>query len=94
MVTHKLIIITIIPTATPVVAMRTAEAEGMKKEAEGRRALNEAIGENLIRFEAIRRVGEAKVPNINVGSDAIRPLMNVVQQAFGGGAQPTPTPAN
>ena len=69
--------------AAAVLAMRTAEAEGMKKEAEGRKALNDAIGDNLIRYEAIQRIGEAKVPHINVGSDAVRPLMNVLQQAFG-----------
>jgi regulator of protease activity HflC (stomatin/prohibitin superfamily) len=80
--------------AAAILAMRTAEAEGMKLEAEGRRALNDAIGENLIRYEAIRRVGDAKVPHINVGSDAIQPLMNMLNRAFGGGAQPTPTPAN
>ena len=68
--------------AAAVLAMRTAEAEGMKLEAEGRRALNDAIGDNLIRYEAIQRVGEAKVPHINVGSDAIQPLMNLVEQAF------------
>ena len=76
--------------AAAILAMRTAEAEGMKKEAEGRKALNDAIGENLIRYEAIRRVGEAKVPHINVGNDAVQPLMNLVRQAF----QPTPTTAN
>jgi regulator of protease activity HflC (stomatin/prohibitin superfamily) len=69
--------------AAAVLAMRTAEAEGMKKEAEGRKALNDAIGDNLIRYEAIQRIGDAKVPHINVGSDAVRPLMNVLQQAFG-----------
>ena len=69
--------------AAAVLAMRTAEAEGMKKEAEGRKALSDAIGENLIRYEAIQRVGDAKVPHINVGTDAVRPLMNVLQQAFG-----------
>ena len=69
--------------AAAVFAMRTAEAEGMKKEAEGRKALNDAIGDNLIRYEAIQRIGDAKVPHINVGSDAVRPLMNVLQQAFG-----------
>lgn len=69
--------------AAAVLAMRTAEAQGMKLEAEGRRALNDAIGDNLIRYEAIQRIGDAKVPHINVGSDAVRPLMNVLQQAFG-----------
>ena len=69
--------------AAAVLAMRTAEAQGMKLEAEGRKALNDAIGENLIRYEAIQRIGDAKVPHINVGSDAVRPLMNVLQQAFG-----------
>ena len=69
--------------AAAVLAMRTAEAEGMKLEAEGRKALNDAIGDNLIRYEAIQRIGDAKVPHINVGSDAVRPLMNVLQQAFG-----------
>ena len=69
--------------AAAVLAMRTAEAEGMKKEAEGRKALNDAIGDNLIRYEAIQRIGDAKVPHINVGADAVRPLMNVLQQAFG-----------
>ena len=68
--------------AAAVLALRTAEAEGMKLEAEGRRALNDAIGDNLIRYEAIQRVGDAKVPHINVGSDAIQPLMNLVEQAF------------
>ena len=69
--------------AAAVLAMRTAEAQGMKLEAEGRKALNDAIGENLIRYEAIQRIGDAKVPHINVGTDAVRPLMNVLQQAFG-----------
>lgn len=69
--------------AAAVLAMRTAEAQGMKLEAEGRKALNDAIGDNLIRYEAIQRIGDAKVPHINVGSDAVRPLMNVLQQAFG-----------
>ena len=68
--------------AAAVLAMRTAEAEGMKKEAEGRKALNDAIGDNLIRYEAIQRIGEAKVPHINVGTDAIQPLINVLNQAF------------
>lgn len=68
--------------AAAVLAMRTAEAEGMKKEAEGRKALNDAIGENLIRYEAIQKIGDAKVPHINVGSDAIQPLMNMLNQAF------------
>ena len=68
--------------AAAVLAMRTAEAEGMKKEAEGRKALNDAIGDNLIRYEAIQRIGEAKVPHINVGTDAIQPLMNMLNQAF------------
>lgn len=69
--------------AAAVLAMRTAEAQGMKLEAEGRKALNDAIGDNLIRYEAIQRIGDAKVPHINVGTDAVRPLMNVLQQAFG-----------
>ena len=68
--------------AAAILAMRTAEAEGMKLEAEGRKALNDAIGDNLIRYEAIRRVGEAKVPHINVGNDVIQPLMNLLNQAF------------
>ena len=72
--------------AAAVLAMRTAEAEGMKKEAEGRRALNDAIGENLIRYEAIQRIGDAKVPHINIGGDAVQPLMNLMQKAF----SPTP----
>lgn len=77
--------------AAAVLAMRSAEAEGMKKEAEGRKALNDAIGENLIRYEAIQRVGDAKVPHINVGSDAIQPLMNILNQAF---RQPVTTTSN
>ena len=68
--------------AAAVLAMRTAEAQGMKLEAEGRKALNDAIGDNLIRYEAIQRIGEAKVPHINVGTDAIQPLMNMLNQAF------------
>ncbi|MBQ9694531.1 MAG: hypothetical protein IJV69_07235 [Kiritimatiellae bacterium] len=74
--------------AAAVLALRTAEAEGMKKEAEGRKALNDAIGENLIRYEAIQKVGEAKVPHINIGNDAIRPLVNVLDSAFGEDSAP------
>jgi regulator of protease activity HflC (stomatin/prohibitin superfamily) len=74
--------------AAALLALRAAEAEGMKKEAEGRKALNDAIGENLIRYEAIQKVGEAKVPQINVGNDAIRPLMNLLKHAFGESVQP------
>lgn len=69
--------------AEAVLAMRRAEAEGLKLEAEARKALNDAVGDNLIRYEAVRRVGEAKVPHISVGNDAIRPLINTFNAAFG-----------
>lgn len=59
-----------------------ANAEGMKLEAEGKKALNDAIGDNLIRLEAINALDKVKFPHINIGSEAIAPLMQTIQSAF------------
>ena len=65
--------------AAAVLAMKRAEAEGMRLEAEGRKALNEAIGENLIRWQTVQNLDKIRFPHINVGSEAITPLLQAIK---------------
>ena len=60
-------------------AMKRAEAEGMRLEAEGRKALNDAIGENLIRWQTVQNLDKIRFPHINVGSEAITPLLQAIK---------------
>lgn len=60
-------------------AMKRAEAEGMKLEAEGKKALNDAIGNNIIRMETINNLDKIKFPNILVGSEAVTPLFDALR---------------
>lgn len=60
-------------------AMKRAEAEGMKLEAEGKKALNDAIGNNIIRMETINNLDKIKFPNILVGSEAVTPLFEALR---------------
>ena len=59
--------------------MKRAEAEGMRLEAEGRKALNDAIGENLIRWQTVQNLDKIRFPHINVGSEAITPLLQAIK---------------
>ena len=74
-------------------AMKRAEAEGMRLEAEGRKALNDAIGENLIRWQTVQNLDRIRFPHINVGSEAITPLLNAIKGIQGAAAAPQPAPA-
>lgn len=65
-------------------AMKRAEAEGMKLEAEGKRAINDAIGENYLRATAISNLDKVKFPDIVVGDSAIAPLQGILLKAFDG----------
>ncbi len=76
--------------AAAVLAMKKAEAEGMRLEAEGRKALNNAIGENLIRWQMVQNLDKIRFPHINVGSEAITPLLQAIKAAQGSIASPAP----
>ena len=82
--------------AAAIVAMKKAESEGMILEAAGKKALNEAIGENIIRMETIRNLDRIKFPHILVGSDAVSPLfdaLNNIRRAVAPVPAPAPAPA-
>lgn len=83
--------------AAALLAMKKAEADGMLLEAEGKKALNDAIGENIIRMETIAHLDKIRFPHILVGSEVIAPLMNALRniatQAAPAAAAPAPVAA-
>ena len=78
--------------AAALLAMKQAEAEGMILEAKGKKALDEAIGENIIRMETIRNMDKIRFPHILVGSEAVSPLFDAIRRIVPPVAAPAPQP--
>lgn len=78
--------------AAALLAMKQAEAEGMILEAKGKKALDEAIGENIIRMETIRNMDKIRFPHILVGSEAVSPLFDAIRRIVPPAAAPAPQP--
>ncbi len=79
--------------AAALLAMKKAEADGMLLEAKGKKALNEAIGENIIRMETIRNMDKIHFPHILVGSEAVAPLFDALRNIAAPAADKDPVQA-
>ena len=54
------------------------EAEGMKAVAKARKELNEATGDNIIRYELTRQLPSIKWPNFYIGEGILQQLQQMV----------------
>ena len=61
-------------------------------EAKGKKALDEAIGENIIRMETIRNMDKIRFPHILVGSEAVSPLFDAIRRIVPPTTVPAPQP--